>query len=273
MPLIIMRGRPCTGKTSRAQELEKYFRETCQKTTHLINEENLLIDKKEGYKDNVKEKNTRSGIKAAVERFLTRDVVVICDSLNYIKGYRYELYCIARALRTTHCIVWCDVDIDQARDWNDKREGGYDPTLFEDLSQRFEEPNDKNRWDNPLFVLHAADSTPCETINDALFKTTAKPPNIATLPTVLSDTNFVYELDKMTQEIVSEILQAQNTAVLGDYIPIPRVQTKFHWTRRLTMSELRRMRQQFLKMAQLQPPKVEEIGDVFVEYLNNTTNS
>ena len=129
MPLIIMSGRPSTGKTTRAQELEKYFRETCQKTTHLINEETLLIDKKEGYQgihftilllnlpplvpfwfltlatDNFREKNTRSSIKAAVERFLTRDVVVICDSLNYIKGYRYELYCIARALRTTHCVV------------------------------------------------------------------------------------------------------------------------------------------------------------------------
>jgi len=58
-----------------------------------------------GYTDNFREKNTRSSIKAAVERFLTRDVVVICDSLNYIKGYRYELYCIARALRTTHCVV------------------------------------------------------------------------------------------------------------------------------------------------------------------------
>jgi len=49
MPLIIMSGRPSTGKTTRAQELEKYFKETCQKTTHLINEETLLIDKKEGY--------------------------------------------------------------------------------------------------------------------------------------------------------------------------------------------------------------------------------
>jgi len=32
------------------------------------------------------------------------------------------------------------------------------------------------------------------------------------------------------------------------------------------------MRQQFLKMAQLHPPKVDEIGDVFVEYLNNSIN-
>ncbi len=55
--------------------------------------------------DNFSEKNLRASLKSSVERQLSRDVVVILDSLNYIKGYRYELYCIARALRTPHCIV------------------------------------------------------------------------------------------------------------------------------------------------------------------------
>jgi protein KTI12 len=44
-------------------------------------------------------------MKAGVERFLSKDVVVILDSMNYIKGYRYELYCIARAMRTPNCVV------------------------------------------------------------------------------------------------------------------------------------------------------------------------
>lgn len=40
-----------------------------------------------------------------MERHLSKETVVILDSLNYIKGYRYELYCIARALRTPNCVV------------------------------------------------------------------------------------------------------------------------------------------------------------------------
>jgi protein KTI12 len=42
---------------------------------------------------------------SAVERLLTKDDIVIADGLNYIKGFRYQLYCIARAIGTPHCVV------------------------------------------------------------------------------------------------------------------------------------------------------------------------
>jgi hypothetical protein len=41
-----------------------------------------------------------------VDRRLSADSVVVLDSLNYIKGFRYELYCSARTFRTPHCVVW-----------------------------------------------------------------------------------------------------------------------------------------------------------------------
>ena len=44
------------------------------------------------------EKNARASLKAAVERELNKESVLIADDLNYIKGYRYELFCIARAM-------------------------------------------------------------------------------------------------------------------------------------------------------------------------------
>ncbi len=44
------------------------------------------------------EKNARASLKAAVERELNKEAVLIADDLNYIKGYRYELFCIARAM-------------------------------------------------------------------------------------------------------------------------------------------------------------------------------
>ena len=34
--------------------------------------------------------------------------------MNYIKGYRYELYCLARNVMTTLCIVYCDTGKDIA---------------------------------------------------------------------------------------------------------------------------------------------------------------
>ena len=42
---------------------------------------------------------------AAVERALNRRTLVILDGMNYIKGFRYQLYCIARSLATAHCVA------------------------------------------------------------------------------------------------------------------------------------------------------------------------
>ena len=68
-------------------------------TVELINEESLGIDKRSGYSSSLDEKHTRSALKAVVTNKLTGSCCVIVDSLNYIKGYRYELYCSARSLR------------------------------------------------------------------------------------------------------------------------------------------------------------------------------
>jgi protein KTI12 len=42
---------------------------------------------------------------SAVKRLLSRDDIVIADGLNYIKGFRYQLYCEAKALQTPSCVV------------------------------------------------------------------------------------------------------------------------------------------------------------------------
>lgn len=49
MPLILITGYPCSGKTTRALELKSYFEEY-QKDVVLINEENLSINKIDAYK-------------------------------------------------------------------------------------------------------------------------------------------------------------------------------------------------------------------------------
>eukprot|EP01087_Luapelamoeba_hula_P023100 TRINITY_DN8444_c0_g1_i2.p1 TRINITY_DN8444_c0_g1~~TRINITY_DN8444_c0_g1_i2.p1 ORF type:complete len:275 (-),score=38.61 TRINITY_DN8444_c0_g1_i2:50-874(-) len=271
MPLIVLCGRPTTGKSQRASELETYFRDTCAKPTILIIDESFASNKSTPYKDRAGEKNLRAHLKSNAERAVSRDTVVILDAMNYIKGYRYELYCIARSQRTPHCIVYCDTTLEQAREWNTaNEEAHYEAELFEDLSRRFETPNERNRWDAPLFTVKPDEPTPYEAIKEALLQRAQKPPNIATIPQKLSDTNFVYELDKATQEIVSAILEAQGQAVVGDCFSVPKATLKFHLSRNVTLSELRRVRQQFLKITQMHPPKVEDIGNVFVEYLNTT---
>ena len=96
MPLIIMVGIPCSGKTTRAKAIKEYLEEEFKMDVQLINEEVLGFDKREYYKDSQQEKILRASLKSNVEKLIDQKRVVILDSQNYIKGFRYELYCLAR---------------------------------------------------------------------------------------------------------------------------------------------------------------------------------
>ena len=73
------------------------------------------MDKGDYCRDSAREKILRASLKSNVEKHLTNQNVVILDSMNYIKGYRYELFCIARHVKSTLCLVYCDTDKDTAR--------------------------------------------------------------------------------------------------------------------------------------------------------------
>ena len=90
-------------------------------------------------------------MKSEVERNLDSDTIVILDSLNYIKGYRYELYCLARSAKTTLTNIYCETDVEVAQEWNAARDQAvaFTEELFNDYKGRLEVPNPANRWDCP----------------------------------------------------------------------------------------------------------------------------
>ena len=77
--------------------------------------------KNEVFSDSGLEKEVRSAVKSAAVRLLSKDTVVIVDGSNYIKGFRYEVWCASKATKTTQCTVQCDVSPEDARKWNEKR--------------------------------------------------------------------------------------------------------------------------------------------------------
>ena len=56
----------------------------------------LNMEKRVYYQDPASEKQLRGQLKSNVEKHIDQSRVVILDSQNYIKGYRYELYCLVR---------------------------------------------------------------------------------------------------------------------------------------------------------------------------------
>ncbi|XP_014859924.1 PREDICTED: protein KTI12 homolog [Poecilia mexicana] len=271
MPLVVMCGYPCSGKTRRAEELKAHFEETTDRQVHIVGDRALGVDRNSVYADSQKEKDTRASLKAEVERKVNRDNIVILDSLNYIKGYRYELFCLTKHAQTPHCLVHCLTSGEESSLWNKNREAAdqYSQDIFDALVQRFEAPDSRNRWDSPLFTVLKDDVPPLEAVSDALFKRKAPPPNQSTQSQPLSSTNFLYELDKITQDVLMAIFNAQKTSVPGDLISVPGATEKVELTRTVNMAELRKLRRQFISYSKMHPTeKTGQIANMFVQYLN-----
>lgn len=119
MQLILISGYPCSGKSHRARQLASYFTTrisaattasggaapAARLTVRVIDDNDFLGVPRTAFRDARDEKTARAAFYSAVKRALARDVVVVADGLNYIKGYRYQLYCEAKAVRTPSCVV------------------------------------------------------------------------------------------------------------------------------------------------------------------------
>jgi protein KTI12 len=89
--------------------------------------------------------------------------------MNYIKGFRYELFCIAKSYGMMHGVIWVLCPSDAGDAWNDLRirqiqkntdmvgDTGnefYTQDMMNALRLRFEPPDQRNRWDRPLFRVN-----------------------------------------------------------------------------------------------------------------------
>ncbi len=111
--MILISGYPCSGKTYRANQLVEFFNSKINSTLDPcisrlsvchINDQNLGLSR-DVYREARSEKDARAAEYSAVKRALGRDTIVVADGLNYIKGFRYQLYCEAKAVQTPSCVV------------------------------------------------------------------------------------------------------------------------------------------------------------------------
>lgn len=202
----------------------------------------------------------------------TRDIVIL-DGLNYIKGWRYQLFCEARAASTPCCVLQVGCTVDRCRELNERRlerrkrkqlreaqdgaaleataesdvkVGGptadqqrttneaeddaepYEPANWENLVFRYEEPNPMTRWDSPLFTLIWEDDEARATqVFDGIWDAIAGEGKKVYRPkaTVHRDKDYggdyLYMLEKETQNVVKEILETQGEGEGGEIL-IPR---------------------------------------------------
>ncbi|XP_020080030.1 protein KTI12 homolog [Ananas comosus] len=294
MALVVICGQPCSGKSTAAALLAEAIPAADPKpTVRIIDESSFHLGRNQSYADMVAEKNLRGVLRSEVDRSVSKDNIIIVDSLNSIKGYRYELWCLARAAGIRYCVLFCDTEESYCREWNNKRgemgESTYDTKIFEDLVRRFERPDRRNRWDSPLFELFPSrdeinQSSPviAEAVSYLTKKVDTKTrdvrilqPTIATQNARTAEANSLYEMDRATQEVINAIVEAQSSGLamnkisLGQHLPTINIQ------RSVGLPELRRLRRTFIKLAgqtSLSGPPPPTDADsskrMFVDYLN-----
>lgn len=136
---------------------------------------------------------------------------------------------------------------------------------------RFEEPISTNRWDSPLFAVTPEDQLNMEDIYMALYE--KKPPtaNQSTQHAPTQSTNYLYELDRITQDVVSEITTARKLGAQGP-VKVKNSSDTVNISPDISASQLNRMRRQYLNYSK---SHIDTAGDLkkapslFVQYLNS----
>ncbi|KAG5293961.1 toxin-insensitive protein [Histoplasma capsulatum G186AR] len=209
MPLIILTGYPCSGLSYRANQLSTLLSSIQDSLTATIASKgrykfHVVHSHDESHPRTVydtarSEKEARAVVYGRVKRALGKDTFVIVDGMNYIKGWRYQLWCESKAAETACCVVHVGTPIDRCIVNNESRirkremkKGGedlgerdgaganqepeaevdrhshsisddeepYPPELLQNLIFRYEEPTTHSRWDKPLFTVPWSDPAP-----------------------------------------------------------------------------------------------------------------
>lgn len=290
MPLITVVGFPLSGKTTRATQLKQYLENWIMQNKPLlaqlglnfnadivvINDESLSANVKDAYANAHNEKIHRANIISAVERHLTRNKVVICDGLNYIKGFRYQLYCVARGIGTPVCTLLCGMNPQLAISRNAIADR-YSAVMLENLISRFEEPDGRNRWDAPLYIVIDDDpaldlkgnTTSQKIVESALLKV-PPPANVSTIVTPLQATNYLTEMDILTNSIIDAAVAAQKMGRQGKIKVAGATADLQLPSRSISISEWRRLKRQFMKQSKLHTESdLGKCGTVFTLFLNS----
>ncbi|GAB1524682.1 kti12, chromatin associated [Rhizoctonia solani] len=260
MALVTLSGFPSSGKTRRAEQLKAYLEQKLQENSE--NEETkgwrvsvlsdeLLSIPRSSYDESRLEKPARSALLSAIVRDLSKNTILIVDSLNYIKGFRYQMYCAAREVGVRVATVFVVATPEMCKEWNQKREDRYSDATFDNLIQRYEEPNSMVRWDAPLFTVPWSDETvPGEDIWRAITLGDKRPANQAVASIAKPPSDALQVLDQTTASVVGAIMSAQSTlggsggtvSLVGNS-PLPNITLP---SRHVSLPELSRHKRQFV---------------------------
>ncbi|KAI9662074.1 MAG: hypothetical protein M1829_006213 [Trizodia sp. TS-e1964] len=280
MPLILLTGYPTSGKSSLAQRLSSALLALAPNASiHILSSHPQ--HPRTIYASSTPEKAARAAQYATIQRLLTPSTVLISDDLNYIKGFRYQLYCEARAQRTPSCVVHVGTSVAQSRA-NNQSCGAYDAEVFEALVARYEEPHGNKRWDSPLFtVLWADEDVQAREIWAAISGAGQVRPTQATVlgQAPAREAGALNYVSEATQAVVKSIgaYVADHPGEVGGEVVVSAAAEGEGEGEALvlvlpqggtpSLAQLQRLRRQFINLNRTHVVERERVGPAFVEFL------
>ncbi|POV95726.1 hypothetical protein PSHT_15501 [Puccinia striiformis] len=167
MALVVISGFPCAGKTTQAHQIKEMLESRIEEAPDNVLPRNVIVINDEvlgvsrsAYDESKTEKVARASLLSATIRKLSKDHIVICDGMNYIKGFRYQIYCAAREAGVRTCTVHIANLPANCLAYNAQLppDSCYKEETIQNLFSRYEEPNSSVRWDSPLIVFPWCDS-------------------------------------------------------------------------------------------------------------------
>lgn len=291
MSLIVICGIPRSGKSTIADMLRDLIEAQgravrvirdgdaaisvsgSQLTQSLGEEEGEQPRRQDMYGSFRAEKQTRAQLRANSERALcVPGQVVVVDSLNYIKGFRYELFCLAKTANVGYAVVHADTPpaICAERDvggdiWGD--------ALRTALSKRFEKPIGRNRWDSPLFSVDTTQvqwEAELDAVVSAVLGGRGRlAATMATRVVPAPTADALADIDRVTRAAEAVVVsRLQGGAAVGDAVLIPEASLPVRLQRKPRIAELRDMRRSFLNYSRMHPPQGKSLVDEYVHYIN-----
>ncbi|VDO96910.1 unnamed protein product [Heligmosomoides polygyrus] len=300
MPLLLVTGYPSCGKSTIVGRIQEFL-SSKGKETVIIREDDYPSFCRDHYGTSTKEMEQRSFLRSSVQKCLNQNTIVICDCLNYIKGYRYELFLVAKQCKTTFAVLYCHAKESTCKWLNEQKEEGtrYKGATITDLISRYEKPDPRNRWDSPLYEVEVGKSEKPSSVDapeDMNVDLEHRSPNFVDIPLIdifswmcegkalnqnkstevvpLAPINFLHELDRITQEVASEIVQRQKSVGVGQHILVTAAESgddKVLVKRHRTLAELTRLRRQFISISKSNPVESRaKVASLFIHYLNSS---
>jgi len=260
MSVILLSGVPGSGKSTLAENLKMKIDQAGMDCV-IVHEPSVEDG---AFSSSKAETLARSDFKAAVQRELSNKRIVIADGMNFIKGFRYELFCFAREAGLGWCVAFCDVDDETARIRSLERYK--DEKRLIHLIGRMERPSERNKWDCPLFLVKDPnDPEIIQRIFDQCHSKSSKLIPKKATSGITTAANVNDQIDQKINEFCSELVRIQSTVPIGSRVTI--CGAVFEIKRIFNPGQLKRARREFASRARGLSDN-ENITQVFADGLS-----